>query len=134
MASRRKTPYPEPTWIDPKLSGMQPDVAQGAMCVPHLNRVAVARPETVLQHERRHAEGIQPARDLLAFVIDCEMAVSATGKHDDSGSVRAIARDVDVECGLIGLLVALCPRRSIGPKQNDFRFGRPALGRQWNYR
>ena len=46
----------------------------------------VSRRNAVFEHEGGHAEGIQPARHLIAFVVDRQMPVAAARAYHHAGA------------------------------------------------
>ena len=65
----------------------------------------VSRRDAVLQHEGRDAEGVQPACDLIAFVILSQGAVSSAWTDNDSGTGGIFfGRQIQSQAGLIDIL------------------------------
>src|SRR5258706_6173964 len=67
--------------------------------------MVVARAESILEHERGHAEAVEPLRELRTFLVDRERAIAAAGADDDGGPVGR-TRKVGGERGAILLLLA----------------------------
>ena len=100
--------------------------------------VAVAVRHAVLEDDGLHSQGVQPSRDLGAFLIPSQFSVTSAGTNDDAGPGRLIGRsrkmkefgsinvgDPDDPVGTRGGLRFLCldSRRFVG------RFTRPDANR-----
>src|SRR5579883_1082306 len=98
MATGGKSPDPNAVRINPIIFGMVPDVAHGALPIPHFNRVTVARPQSVLQNEGCDADRIKPFRDVSPLLLHGKVNVAAAWAYNNAGShgfrgVREINRE-----------------------------------------
>ena len=98
------------------------DEANGALGVAELNRVMVARPESVLEDESGHARRVEQVRDLPSFVVGRERAVAAAWRDDDR-SARRLARPVDRQGRPISILLTERARRAVRPQEDRFWLG-----------
>ena len=95
------------------------DEAQRALRVGERSGMAVARSDAVLQHERGHAEGVQPLGDLLSLVVAGQGAVAAAGTDDDRGPVGPRGgHGIQRELGLVLGLPAEGSGSAIRPEQH----------------
>ena len=121
MTARRESPDADAAGRDAVIGGVRAHPADGALCVQDGGRIVVARRDAILQYEGLNAERIEPACDLVAFVILGQAAVSAAGENDHGGlDCRPFRGWIDGETGLIGVLGADGSRSGSGPQQLDF--------------
>src|SRR5262249_40930041 len=94
------------------------DEADGTLRVLQRHRMTIARPEAVVQHEGGDAATDEPIGDLLALVVEGEATVAAAGADDDGGgSALVLGGEVDVEFGLVAVLLTEGARGTLGPEE-----------------
>ena len=114
-----------------EVGGLVADCADGALRVAQFHRVVIFRSQPVFQHEGRDADGIQPARHLVAFLIHRKVRIAAAGTHDHGGAgPTALRHNIGRERGLVFVLSALGAGRSAGPQRVGFRHVGRRLGKQ----
>ena len=114
--------------IDAPVGRVRAHHADGALRVAELDRMVVARPEPVAQHEGGDAERVEVARDLAAFVVRRERTVAAARAHDHRRRIRRdrprqVHRDRR-DVAVVGCRARLAPRppqRHDLPVQNRHR-------------
>ncbi len=110
--------------IDAPLGRFRSDETHGALRVVHRRRVAVAVAAVAIsQNETRHAERIEPLRDLMTLVIHGQPAVTAAGADHDARAGRAVGlRQIDRQRrGVLG--VALGVGGAVGPERHGRGLG-----------
>jgi len=85
VPARGKAPNAKVVGRDTVLLGMQSNKAQRALCILERRWVMISRSQPVLQDKCGHAEGIQPAGNLIAFMIHSQMGVAAAGTNHNTG-------------------------------------------------
>ena len=103
-------------------AGSRAHGADRALRVAELDRVVIAGPEPVSQHECRHPHRVEIVRRLTPFQIHRQALVAAAGRDDDRrqwpGRIR---RHVNGERGLVGLVLPESAGRAGGPQENRLR-------------
>ena len=115
--------------IDMIPGGADADRAERALRIVDHGRVAILGAETIAEDESGNALRVEPLGNLLAFVIDGERAVSATGADNTGFSVRVLSNP-GRERGDVLFLRALSARRAAGPEWEGGRVRRLPLGEQ----
>ena len=82
VPARRETPDAYARRIDAERIGMRPNVPHRPLRVHERRRMAVARPEAVLQDKGRDSAFVEPFGNLPAFMIHRQMGVPAAGTHN----------------------------------------------------
>ena len=126
MPARREAHDPDAVRQQAILGRLGAHRADGPLRVAEFHRMVIFRPQPVLQHEGRHPQGIQPPRDLVAFLIHGKTLVAAAGTHDHGRTGSAPRRHhVRRQGRLVDILRALCAGRASRPQQ----FGLRQIGR-----
>src|SRR6476619_6514087 len=63
---------------------------------------------------------VEPAANLITFVIHRQAAITAARTNDNADTTR-LSRRIDNQRWLVLRLIPFCPRRAFGPQQFRFR-------------
>src|SRR5262249_39791321 len=117
MPAGGEAPDADALRVEVPFFGAGADGADRALDILERCRMMVARRDTILEHERRHALLIEPFCDLLAFMVHSEKLIPAAGTDNDRCAVGlAFRREKDRERRLVAFLRALSIRRAVRPK------------------
>ena len=116
MAAGGEAEYAYARGVNAPLGRARAHGAQRPRRVLKHRRVVVARPYSVLEHEGRDAQSVEPLGDGPPLVIR-EVLVAAAGADDDGRAGRLIlGRQVDRKFRLVGRPRALGARSALGPE------------------
>ena len=111
--------------IDIPLLRPRANGANGTLGVVERRGMAVAFATVpIIHNEAGHADGVQPAPNLMPFMIHRPVSVAAAGADDNRGSIcLVLLRQVGDEFRLVLRLIAQSPRSTFRPKQHFLRRG-----------
>ena len=96
-------------------AGLLAHDADGALRVVELGRMAIFRPQPVLQNKGRDPHGVQPARNLVTLFVHREVHIAASRAHDHGRSgASSLRHEVCRQSGLVLLLGPLCSGSAVG--------------------
>src|SRR5579875_2355816 len=115
MTACGKSPDADAIRINAVIFGMKPDVAHGALSVPHFNRVMVARAQSVLQNECSDADRIKPFGDVGPLLLHgkVDIPTARTYHYPGPDGFRRV-REINCERWNVFRPVAQGARRGAG--------------------
>src|SRR5262249_39722298 len=94
------------------------DCSDGPLRVTKLDWMVIAGTEPVFQHERGDPHRVEPVRLLPTFVLSREVAVPATGRHDNCGSGASARCTIRGDRRPVRVGLTQCARRAVFPEQD----------------
>ena len=80
-------------------------------------KVVAVRAEAVMQHKSAHADAIEPLRDLHAFMVGREPAITTARAHHKGRAIRLLLRrSPHVDERLVFVLIPLRQRSAFRPE------------------
>ena len=124
VSARGKADDADPVRPDAELRGVIAHVSNGSLGVEERGWIAVARSKPIFHHEAGHAEGIQPSRDVVAFVRRLQHAVRASRTNHHARIARVPScRKENRNRGRIRIPSPQAPGRIAGPQPYHGRGG-----------
>ena len=126
MSPSRRSPHPHMIHRNPPLRRMSPHHPNRPLRILQFHRMVILRPQSVLQHKRRHPALIQPPRKREPLLLHRQMGIPATRSHHHPRPRHIRShRQKHRQRRLVDILLPQSPRRTRRPQQH--RLPRPAL-------